>query len=152
MKNRNYAKGRELEYKIKDILESQGYTCYRTAGSHSLFDVIAENRTHIRHIQAKSVSQKHAYFDKELEEMGNFKNLPLNSTKELWVCWKRLKSVRATYFEIHEIHDRGVSLITSKIISEENLRKGETSGNGTTATHEKNNGRNGKLETSRKTK
>jgi len=40
MPNRNYQKGRRYEYKEKKIWEERGYLVFRTAGSHSPFDLI----------------------------------------------------------------------------------------------------------------
>jgi len=39
----NYHKGRYYEYKVKKQLEQQGYYVVRSAGSHTLFDLIAIN-------------------------------------------------------------------------------------------------------------
>ena len=41
MSNRNYIKGRAYEYKAKKVLEEQGYTVVRTAGSHGPWDLMA---------------------------------------------------------------------------------------------------------------
>lgn len=40
MPNKNYVKGRAFEYKIRDHYLKQGYTVFRTAGSHSVADLI----------------------------------------------------------------------------------------------------------------
>ena len=37
----NYRKGRSYEYRIKKKLEKEGWLVIRSAGSHSLFDLIA---------------------------------------------------------------------------------------------------------------
>ena len=41
MPNRNYVKGRRLEYAVLRALRSRGWTAVRTAGSHGWADVIA---------------------------------------------------------------------------------------------------------------
>ena len=45
MPNRNYIRGRQHEYDVKTLLEKAGYTVVRSAGSHSLFDLVAIKRT-----------------------------------------------------------------------------------------------------------
>ena len=39
--NRNYVNGANFERRIKARLEADGYTCFRTAGSHTPCDLIA---------------------------------------------------------------------------------------------------------------
>jgi hypothetical protein len=41
MPNRNYITGRRFEYKVRDTWRSRGYTAFRSAGSHSPYDVVA---------------------------------------------------------------------------------------------------------------
>jgi hypothetical protein len=41
MPNRNYLSGRAFEYKVKKYLEAKGYLVFRSAGSHSVADLIA---------------------------------------------------------------------------------------------------------------
>jgi len=41
MTNKNYNRGRNFEYRIRRFLESRGYLCFRSAGSHSMADIIA---------------------------------------------------------------------------------------------------------------
>lgn len=45
MSNNNYTRGRAFEYRVKNYLESHGYTVFRTAGSHSIADLIAFKAT-----------------------------------------------------------------------------------------------------------
>lgn len=56
MPNPKYIKGRAFEYKIMKELEKDGYTCFRTAGSHSPIDIIAIHMDTgiIQFIQAKN--------------------------------------------------------------------------------------------------
>jgi Holliday junction resolvase len=42
-KRTNYIRGRDKEYRIVKTLKSQGYIAFRSAGSHSPFDVVAIN-------------------------------------------------------------------------------------------------------------
>ncbi|MCJ7572339.1 MAG: hypothetical protein MUO82_10785 [Candidatus Thermoplasmatota archaeon] len=41
MRNKNYEKGRKFEYEMKELYESLGCLVFRTAGSHSIADLIA---------------------------------------------------------------------------------------------------------------
>jgi len=41
MPNKNYNSGRNFEYRVKKYLESKGYLVFRSAGSHSIADLIA---------------------------------------------------------------------------------------------------------------
>jgi len=57
MPNKNYQRGRAYEYKEKKIWEEMGYFVIRSAGSHSLFDLVAfpiTKRGSIAFIQVKS--------------------------------------------------------------------------------------------------
>ena len=45
MPNKNYISGRNFEYRVKKYLESKGYLVFRTAGSHSIADLIVFPRT-----------------------------------------------------------------------------------------------------------
>jgi len=44
MTNKNYNRGRAFEYRVKRFLENRGYMCFRSAGSHSVADLIAFKR------------------------------------------------------------------------------------------------------------
>lgn len=48
-----YASGRRAEYKTMKFYEKQNYECFRAAGSHGPFDVIAIGRHDIKLIQVK---------------------------------------------------------------------------------------------------
>ena len=39
--NRNYHRGRQKEYELKERLEGDGYIVFRTSGSHGIADLIA---------------------------------------------------------------------------------------------------------------
>lgn len=60
MPNKNYIRGRAFEYSVMHDLQSEGYTCYRTAGSHGAYDVIAFKPTEILLIQCKTKLTKRA--------------------------------------------------------------------------------------------
>ena len=55
MGNKNYQKGVRKEQKIKKVLEREGLTVLRTAGSHGFADLVAIDKTtrKIRFIQCK---------------------------------------------------------------------------------------------------
>ena len=79
MPNRQYAKGRRTEYKAMRLLEASGHLAFRTAGSHSPFDIIAVTSTCVRFIQLKS--DYLSTIDREaLEQI----RVPANATKESW--------------------------------------------------------------------
>ena len=40
MVNKNYVKGRNKEYRVKNKYQDQDYICTRSAGSHGVWDVI----------------------------------------------------------------------------------------------------------------
>lgn len=42
-----YSAGRALEYRVRDILVASGYLVFRSAGSHSVADLIALPRVHV---------------------------------------------------------------------------------------------------------
>ena len=50
----NYAKGRAFEYRVKKALEERGYYVIRSAGSHSITDLLAfDSKCRIYLIQCK---------------------------------------------------------------------------------------------------
>ena len=51
--NRNYIKGRKLEYELKKMYEELGCTCLRTAGSHGFADLVVINKAGVMFVQAK---------------------------------------------------------------------------------------------------
>lgn len=54
MSNRNYVNGANFERKVKKEWESQGYLCFRTAGSHGVADIIAIDNKVASLIQCKT--------------------------------------------------------------------------------------------------
>ena len=85
MPNRNYLTGRAYEYKAKRVLEEQGYTVIRTAGSHGPWDLVATREGEkVRCIQIKRTKSPGAC--KRL--LGAFlKQVPQEEhfIQELWV-------------------------------------------------------------------
>ena len=54
MPNKSYLKGVRFERKVKKFLEEKDYFCIRTAGSHSLIDLIAIKEGNITWLQCKN--------------------------------------------------------------------------------------------------
>lgn len=77
----NYQRGFKLEHEAKRTLEKEGWTVFRSAGSHSLFDLVAINKDYVLLIQVKSNS-----ISKEEElKLAEFDNKPLNAKKLIWI-------------------------------------------------------------------
>jgi hypothetical protein len=51
MTNKNYKKGRKKEYKIKKLLEKEGYIVLRSAGSHGFADLVAVRKPKEREVR-----------------------------------------------------------------------------------------------------
>ena len=73
MSNKNYVRGRNFEYKIKKKYEKKGYIVFRTAGSHSVADLIAIPKLEKIDewnpilIQCKATTKK--TYEKEMKEL-----------------------------------------------------------------------------------
>lgn len=80
----NYKRGYETERKIVNELKKKGYLAVRTAGSHSLFDVIAINDKEVLLIQAKRTKKKYNWADENIYKFVELQ-VPGNVRKELWV-------------------------------------------------------------------
>lgn len=65
MPNKNYVSGRRFEYKVKKHLEENGYLVFRSAGSHSIADLIAISKGDTLLIQCKH------YGKMPLKELAN---------------------------------------------------------------------------------
>lgn len=89
-----YRVGRRWEYRVKALLEEQGYYVMRSASSKGLFDLIAVKSTHVRLIQCKYGYQPSAV---SIEEFKLF-NAPPNCSKEFWI---KLRGER--YFTVQEV-------------------------------------------------
>jgi Holliday junction resolvase-like predicted endonuclease len=78
-------KGSRQERKARKALEAAGYLVIKAGGSLGLFDLVAENRQGVRHIQVKS---NRLPDPAERENMLSVKGrLPQNSTIEIWVFY-----------------------------------------------------------------
>lgn len=60
MVNKNYIKGRAFEYKVKKYFEELGYMTFRSAGSHSIADLIVllDDRVILLQCKAKDLTNK----------------------------------------------------------------------------------------------
>ena len=79
----NYSKGANLERKAKAALESAGYSCVRSAGSHGGADVVAWNQTRLRLIQVKNRPLAPAELRRASDELLAMK-CPRNGSREIW--------------------------------------------------------------------
>jgi len=83
----HYQRGYESELQAKYDLEDEGYLVVRSSGSHTAFDVIAINDTHVRLVQVKRQKAKTTYGStiKELQEV----KVPAFCSVELWIWTDR---------------------------------------------------------------
>ena len=65
----NYQRGYQLEREVVNYFKERGYTSERTAGSHSVFDVIATKEDTTILVQCKRVKGKYFSFRKEIKEL-----------------------------------------------------------------------------------
>lgn len=88
--NANFRKGYRVELLAKAELEKEGYYVVRSAGSHSLFDLVAFDCSGVRLIQLKSFSKK-GYSNPQTNWHNEAANIciPINCTKEIWVYKSR---------------------------------------------------------------
>lgn len=89
----NYKRGAEIEYRIKNALEAEGWYVMRSAGSKGLLDLLAINKKgEMFCIQAKRTKAKNIPWSKykeeikELEKFSEEYNNP-NLRVEFWI-WK----------------------------------------------------------------
>lgn len=88
MPNRNYLRGRRIEYLCQNELRALGYEAWRTAGSHGIFDVIAAKKTQVLFIQCKAYKPTRA----ELKQIARDANcLPKSEhiSVQLWCRYER---------------------------------------------------------------
>lgn len=85
MPNRNYERGRRLEYEVTQTLLEEGFDfAQRMAGSHSPFDVVGLNykTKQIVFVQCKTkVGEKVGYEDSEKIEDDGWKMVRVKRTK-----------------------------------------------------------------------
>jgi Holliday junction resolvase len=88
--NKNYIRGRECEYKIMRLLEKANYICYRTAGSHSAWDIIADSETESLRIQSKRSKTELPLttYKEDIEKMRAVKVMS-GIEKQLWLYTDR---------------------------------------------------------------
>lgn len=87
--NANYLRGYRVELLAKKELEKEGYYVVRSAGSHSLFDLIAFDNYDFRLIQLKSFSGKKKAPKFKWDEAARNVGVPENCRKEIWVYKSR---------------------------------------------------------------
>ena len=89
MVNKNYVRGANIEYKIKKDLESKGYFCLRSAGSHSCVDIACITPTNILLIQVKRSKKAlspnfiSSYYDEDIKRLREL-TLPDNCIRYLY--------------------------------------------------------------------
>jgi Holliday junction resolvase len=81
MANKNYIKGRRLEYEVMKTLREDFSEVMRTAGSHGMFDVIAVG-AHTLFVQVKSSRRESE------KAMEGIIAANLDSTNRYEVWWK----------------------------------------------------------------
>ena len=81
----NYAKGANLERRAKAALESMGYSCVRSAGSHGGADIWCLRENGGLLVQVKGYKLAAAELKKATEELRTIKH-PRNVRLEVW-CW-----------------------------------------------------------------
>lgn len=91
MPRTNYERGVECERHAIHALEAVGYRAMRTAGSHGLYDVIAEGPTGVRLIQCKRTADGKLSSDVETaREVLTMRPRIVGISRELWV-WQDYK-------------------------------------------------------------
>lgn len=116
-KNRNYRRGRELEYRIIRELSEAGFVgATRSAGSHGVFDVVAvAPLSHVLFIQAKRTKAKlnpEIAYKEDLEKCKELaKHLPKEAQLELWVWVDRKGWDKVIIKEAGKLYSEGVDTI-----------------------------------------
>lgn len=93
--NRNYEKGRRFEYWIKRQLESENFCVLRSAGSHSVVDIVGFRQDSCLLVQAKTTGETIANendafrkYQKEIESLAQLE-VPEICRKQFWIKHKR---------------------------------------------------------------
>ena len=76
-------KGAAGEYRAMRMLEALGFTCLRSAGSHSPIDILAFDSVSVRAIQVKTGD--HAWCSPAEREALKLLPLPACASREVWV-------------------------------------------------------------------
>jgi hypothetical protein len=84
MGNRNYVRGRSMEYKVMRTLELIGFTCTRSASSQGLWDVVCARGDEIRFVQSKLTSTGDFSEDENCTLLRELP-LPACAKKEIWL-------------------------------------------------------------------
>ena len=96
--NKNYMSGRRFEYQTMKILEKNGYTALRTAGSHGFADVIAFNEEHVRFIQCKCIKNAEKQRKTIITQFRDsllINKTPYFTLKEVWIKDKTTGKIEA---------------------------------------------------------
>lgn len=92
----NYKKGRSFEYRVKKILEKQGFYVIRSAGSQGAFDLIAIKRNILYLYQLK----KNKYF--KIKEVSIKQYYKLKEEKKLETnCVYKIKDILFQQFVVY---------------------------------------------------
>lgn len=83
MSNKSY--GLQKEREGRKLLESKGFVVIPAKGSLGCFDAVAFKKDIVKLIQFKSTKQKYYSYPKEIKEIHDFTNHPINWKKELWI-------------------------------------------------------------------
>jgi len=95
MPNKNYQRGRAYEYKEKKMWEEDGYFVIRSAGSHSLYDLLAINLSRLRIVGIQVKSGRERPVVECNEKTRKIRNaLLLLGIKESLIWYKRIKGKR----------------------------------------------------------
>ncbi len=106
--------GTGLERKIRAILRESGYTVIRSAGSHTVVDLVAINAHHVRFIQAKRTSARdkkgNPYWNSFKVDMDGLLNMPCPEvcTREMWVWVKHRGWFKKVLNKSGEIYEWGI--------------------------------------------
>jgi hypothetical protein len=76
MPNKNYISGRNFEYRVRDYLQKEGHLVFRSAGSHSIADLIVIPKNHsfsLNKIKPVLIQCKHG--NSRFPTLDEFENL-----------------------------------------------------------------------------
>lgn len=98
MPNAQYRRGARIEYIIKKIYEDDGYTVFRSAGSHGPADLVAVNGKSVLFIQIKSITADDFVGTERTKAIELLKSMdvPPKYSRKLIVVWKLGKGIHET--------------------------------------------------------